>query len=240
MKSRRTGMIAACFAAGVVTTVTAAATANAAPEPAVSPVSYHASVAEGTVVVSLEHGSFTRTEAADAVRIRDAAGAELDSLPLTYLLDEQRLPIRDEISADGRTLRLTPDLATLDRRELHPVASPLENQLAMNDLINAVSIGTSVGSLIGTAIGAVLGVGVGFAVAGASCLVLSLGCVVAVLPIVSLVGGVGGLAGLVLGGGPTAAYALYQYVTALNAAPGQSIYAQHVQGKPGVPAAAGN
>ncbi|MFE3257941.1 hypothetical protein ACFXPS_00560 [Nocardia sp. NPDC059091] len=237
MKSRRAGLIAAWAAAGVAVT---AATANAAPEQPASPspVSYHANLADGGVVVSLDSGTFVETT--DAVRIRDAAGTVLDSLPLVFALDEQRLPIKDQISADGRTLRLTPDTSGLDRAALKPVASPLENQLAMNDLINTVSISTSVGSLIGTTIGAVVGVGVGFALAGASCLVLSLGCVVAVLPIVSLVGGVGGLTGLVVGGGPTTAYAIYQYITALNASPGQSIYAQNLQGKPGVPAPAGN
>ncbi|MFE3054181.1 hypothetical protein [Nocardia sp. NPDC059239] len=236
MQNRRAGLIAACAVAGVAVT---AATANAAPEQSVSPVGYHAGLTDGTVVVSLDHGTFAPA-AADAIGIRDDAGTVLDSLPLAYTIDGQRLSIRQQVSDDGRTLRLTPDAAAVDRpiaAPLTPVASPLENQLAMNDMINSVSIGTSVGSLIGTAIGAAIGLGVGFTVAGASCLVLSLGCVIAVLPIVSLVGGVGGLAGLVIGGGPAAAYAVYQYVTALNAAPGQSIYAKDLQGRPGVPAA---
>ncbi|MGW4533189.1 hypothetical protein ACWEOI_19790 [Nocardia sp. NPDC004340] len=232
MKSRRAGLIAACAVAGVAVT---GATANAAPEPAAAGVSYQATLSEGTVVVTLDHGTFAAPQA-DTVPILDSAGAVLDALPLAYSLNDQRLPLRQQISEDGRTLRLTPELANVDRNALKPVASPLENQLAMNDLINAVSIGTSVGSLVGTAIGVVLGTGVGFALAGASCVVLSLGCVVAVLPIMSLVAGVGGLAGLVIGGGPTTAYALYQYVTTLNAAPGQSIYAPNLQGKPGIPA----
>ncbi|MFE3105669.1 hypothetical protein ACFROC_34995 [Nocardia tengchongensis] len=240
MNNRRAGLIAACAVAGMAVT---AATANAAPEQSVSPVGYHAALSEGTVVVTLDHGSFAAA-AGDAVGIRDEAGAVLDSLPLIYTVDGQRLSIREQLSGDGRTLRLTPDASTLDRTALHPVsggltsvASPLENQLAMNDMINSVSIGTSVGSLIGTAVGAVIGIGVGFTLAGASCLVLSLGCVIAVMPIVTMVGGVGGLAGLVIGGGPAAAYAVYQYVTALNAAPGQSIYAKDLQGRPGLPAA---
>ncbi|MFE5286223.1 hypothetical protein ACFRAQ_14765 [Nocardia sp. NPDC056611] len=239
MKNRRANLIAACAVAGLAAT---AATANAAPEQTASPVGYHATLEQGTVVVSLDHGTFAPA-AGDAVGIRDEAGAVLDSLPLIYTIDGQRLSIREQLSGDGRTLRLTPDVAALDHAALRPiaapltsVASPLENQLAMNDMINSVSIGTSVGSLIGTAVGAVIGIGVGFTLAGASCLVLSLGCVIAVMPIVTMVGGVGGLAGLVIGGGPAAAYAVYQYVTALNAAPGQSIYAKDLQGRPGVPA----
>ncbi|MEV0466966.1 hypothetical protein AB0I30_21535 [Nocardia tengchongensis] len=240
MKNRRAGLIAACAVAGVAVTT---ATANAAPEQSVSPVGYHATLADGTVVVGLDHGTFAPV-AGDAVGIRDEAGTVLDSLPLVYTIDGRRLPIREELSGDGRTLRLTPDVSAVNHSAPAPisgpltaVASPLENQLAMNDMINAVSIGTSVGGLIGTAVGAAIGVGVGFTLAGASCLVLSLGCVIAVMPIVTLVGGVGGLAGLVIGGGPAAAYAVYQYVTALNAAPGQSIYAKDLQGRPGVPAA---
>lgn len=237
MNNRRAGLIAACAVAGVAVT---AATANAAPEQSVSPVGYHADLADGTVVVSLDHGTFAPA-AADAVGIRDEAGTVLDSLPLVYSIDGRRLSIREQLSADGRTLRLTPDVTAVNPSATAPgqltaVASPLENQLAMNDMINAVSIGTSVGGLIGTAVGAAIGIGVGFTLAGASCLVLSLGCVVAVIPIVTMVGGVGGLAGLVIGGGPAAAYAVYQYVTALNAAPGQSIYAKDLQGRPGVPA----
>ncbi|NNH69268.1 hypothetical protein HLB23_05180 [Nocardia uniformis] len=232
MKIRRAGMVAAVAAASITI---AAATANADPEQPVSPqVSYQATLSDGAVVVGLEHGTFTRAE--ETIRIRDAAGTVLDTLPLSYVIDEQQLSIREQISDDGRTLRLTPDLTAVDRTALRPVASPLENQLAMNDLINSVSIGTSVGSLIGTAIGATLGIGVGFALAGASCLVLSLGCVVAVLPIVTLVAGAGGLAGLVIAGAPNAAFAIYRYVTTLNAAPGESIYAPDLQGRAGVPA----
>ncbi|MFF0609320.1 hypothetical protein ACFYUD_11670 [Nocardia tengchongensis] len=239
MNSRRAGLLAACAVAGVAIT---AATANATPETAAPQVTYHATLSGDSVVVTLDHGTFA-TPQADSVVVRDSSGTTLDALPLAYTLDNQKLPLRQTITDDGHALRLTPDLATVDRAtlkpvaDLKPVASPLENQLAMNDLINAASIGTSVGSLVGTAIGAVLGAGVGFALAGASCVVLSLGCVVAVLPIVSLVAGVGGLAGLVIGGGPTIAYALFQYVTTLNAAPGQSIYAPNLQGKPGIPAA---
>lgn len=241
MKNRHAGLVAAIAAAGITV---ATATAHATPAPPAAPqVSYQATLSGNTVVVDLEHGTFVRAEEKNSVGIRDAAGTVLDTLPLSYTIDEQQLPIREQISADGRTLRLTPDLTAVDRSTLRPVASPLENQLAMNDLINTVSVSTSIGSLIGTAIGATLGIGVGFALAGASCLVLSLGCVVAVLPIVSLAAGVGGIAGLVIAGAPSVAFALYQYVTTLNAAPGESIYAPDLQGRPGVPAeapAAGN
>ncbi len=233
MNIRRATLTAAIAATGVIVSAT---TAGATPGTAPPPVGYHATLTDGTVITTLDNGTFAPVADQAAIAIRDAAGRVLNSLPLTFVIDGQRVPIDQQISEDGHTLRLTPRADTVDRTALQPVASPLEDQLAMNDLINAVSIGTSIGSLIGTAIGATLGIGVGLAMAGASCVVLSLGCVVAVLPIVTLAGGVGGLAGLVLGGGPTAAYALYQYVTTLRAAPGQSKYAPNLAGKPGIPA----
>ncbi|MEU6586907.1 hypothetical protein [Nocardia sp. NPDC046763] len=235
MNMRRATLTAAVLAASIATTATAAA--DTAPEAA----EFHAKLLDGAVVTTVEQGMFTLTDDKQSIAIHDAAGRTVDSLPLTFTLDGQRLPLTQQISDAGRTLRLTPNLTALDRSALRPVASPLENQLAMNDLINAVSLGTSIGSLVGTAIGAVAGIGVGIALAGASCLVLSLGCVVTVLPIVGMVGAVGGLAGLVLAGGPTAAAAAFNYWTTLRAEPGQTQYAPQVTDKPGgVPAHADN
>ncbi|WP_431972393.1 hypothetical protein [Nocardia sp. bgisy134] len=230
MRTRRP-VITALLAVFIVEV--AATPADAAPETP-EPVRYHAALSGNAVVTTLDRGVFTVAADSQSLSIRDISGQSLTSLPLTFTVDGQRLPLQHHISADGRTLTLTPETSGLRADAVRPVASPLENQLAMNDLINAVSIGTSIGSLIGTAIGAVIGVGVGFAVAGASCVVLSVGCVIAVLPIVTLVGAVGGLTGLVLGGGPTAAYALYEYVTILGTAPGESKYAEHLSAKPGV------
>ncbi|MGW5110121.1 hypothetical protein [Nocardia sp. NPDC004123] len=207
-----------------------AATAAAAPDTTAPVISYHAAAVGDSVVVTLQDGTFGLAADQRSVTVRDGLGQALDALPLAAEVDGRQLPIRPEISADARTLTLVPDVTGLVRASVQPVASPVENQLAMNDLINAVSISTSVGSLIGTAVGAVAGVGIGLAVAGASCLVLSLGCVVAVLPIVTVAGAVGGLTGLVLAGGPSAAVAAYNYVTTLNAAPGTSQYGQYATG----------
>ncbi|MEU1209384.1 hypothetical protein [Nocardia sp. NPDC005825] len=227
MRIRTCAMTAAVAAVSVVVS---AASVAAAPEAAADAVHYRTALAGNAVVAELEGGTFAMTADQASVAVRDEAGWQLDVLPLVADVDGQRVPIRPEISGDGHSLKLTPDATGVDRTALRPVASPVENQLAMNDLINAVSIGTSVGSLIGSAIGGVVGIGVGLAVSGAACLVISLGCVVAVLPIVSLVGAVGGLAGLVIGGGPTALAAAYNYFTTMNAAPGTSMYSQYVPG----------
>ncbi|RMI32782.1 hypothetical protein [Nocardia stercoris] len=228
-------LTAAAAALAAVSVIGGATTATAAPDVAAPAVNYRADLVGDTVVTTLTNGAFELSSDQQSVAVRDVAGQTVDTLPLSFTLDGQRLSLRQQIAADGHTLRLVPDLAGLDRAALRPVAAepvalPLENQLAMNDLINQVSLGTSIGSLIGTAVGAVAGIGVGFGVAGASCLVLGLGCVVAVLPIVSMVAAAGGLAGLILVGGPAAAAAAFDYWTTQQAAPGTSKYAPYVQG----------
>ncbi|WP_067805304.1 hypothetical protein [Nocardia beijingensis] len=217
------------LAALVTATVVGAGSTSADASPALpSPVTYSSSLTGDSVTTTLAGGTFALSGDGTRIEVRDTTGQVLDALPTTLRLDGQLVPIHQLISVDGSALVSTPDLESIRREDVRPVASPLENQLAMNDLINSVSIGTSIGSLVGTAIGAAIGVGVGLALAGASCVVLSLGCVVAVLPIVSLVGAVGGLTGLVVAGGPTAAVALYEYVTILRTPPGESKYAPHL------------
>ncbi|MGI5219091.1 hypothetical protein [Nocardia sp. CA-290969] len=222
----------AALAATAVVVGMSTASADPNPTPAAA-VAYQAALVDKSVVTTLDQGTFSLQHAGASVAVRNTAGEVVDTLPLTYSLDGQRLALRQEISDDGRTLTITPDTSGLNRAALRPVASPLENQLAMNDLINAVSISTSLGTLVGTAIGAIAGIGVGIVLSGAACVALSLGCIVAVLPIMSLTAGVGGIAGLIIAGGPTAAAAAFEYVTTLNAPPGTSKYAEQTQGKPG-------
>lgn len=225
--------IRTCAATAILVAASVAAgtsTVSAAPDSASSAVNYRAELIGPSVVTTLDNGAFEVAADQRSVAVRDRSGQEIDSLPLTFTIDGQQLPLLRVISADGHTLTLTPDTTALDRNALKPVASPVEDQLAMNDMLNTISLGTSVGSLIGTALGAVTGIGVGVVLAGASCLVLSLACVVTVLPTVTLVGAIGGLAGLILAGGPTAVVAAYNYFTTLNAAPGTSRFAQHLPG----------
>ncbi|WP_433563070.1 hypothetical protein ACQP1O_37605 [Nocardia sp. CA-151230] len=229
MNTRRTTALAAFTSAAVIGGLVTSVSASAAPPAAATPaVSYSATPTGDSVTTTLEGGTFTLSPDGASVLIRDVSGQLLDSLPSALRLDGHQIAIDQRISTDGRSLVSTPDWDAVRHEDIRPVAAPLENQLAMNDLINSVSIGTSIGSLIGTAIGAVVGVGVGFAVAGASCVVLSLGCALVVLPVVTLVGGVGGLVGLALGGGPTAAAALFDYFSVLRAAPGESKYAPYL------------
>ncbi|MFJ9367636.1 hypothetical protein ACIRRA_24890 [Nocardia sp. NPDC101769] len=228
MNTRRTTALAAFTSAAVIGGLVTSVSASAAPPATAPAVSYSATPTGDSVTTTLDGGTFTLSPDGASVLIRDVAGQLLDSLPTALRLDGHQIAIDQRISPDGRSLVSTPDWDAVRHEDIRPVAAPLENQLAMNDLINSVSIGSSIGSLIGTAIGAVVGVGVGFAIAGASCLVLTLGCALVVLPVVTLVGGVGGLVGLALGGGPTAAAALFDYFSVLRAAPGESKYAPYL------------
>ncbi|WP_327149463.1 hypothetical protein [Nocardia sp. NBC_01329] len=230
MRFSRSIFIAALAAGSIVS---GASTAHADPNRPEPVVSYHAALVGRSVVTTLDHGTFADTHTGGSVDIRNAAGELLDTLPVTYSLDGRALDLRRQISDDGRTLTITPDITGLDRAALRPVASPVENQLAMNDLINAVSISTSLGTLVGTALGAIAGIGIGIAVSGVACAALSLGCVVAVLPIMSLAAAAGGITGLIVAGGPISTAAAFDYITTLNAPPGTSKYAEQVQGEPG-------
>lgn len=217
-------VLAAAPAAAESVTITNSASASAKSTPV-----YRGEIVNGQVAATLEGGTFTVANDRPVVEVRDSAGHVIDIVPLQVSVDGHRVTLAQEISPEGTHLQLIPQIAPFDPA-LTAVASPVENQLAMNDLLNAVSIGTSIGSLVGMAIGGILGVAVGFILAGASCVVLTLGCVVTVLPTIGVAGAIGGLAGAVLAGGPTAAAALYEYVTTLNTAPGQSKYAPYLPG----------
>ncbi|MGF6888650.1 hypothetical protein ABIA39_007828 [Nocardia sp. GAS34] len=242
-KSLSTG-IAVTAVVMAAATMHGAGTASAAPTPAEAAAAahYQAVVQNGSVLATIDSGTFSVDDLAGVAALRGADGAVLDTVPTSYLLDGRRYSIAALVSDGGRSLRLTPQLpdARPAQPVAQPIASPLENQLAMNDLINTVSFGLSAGTLIGTIVGAVLGVGAGLAVSGAACVAISIGCVLAVVPIVTLLGGVGGLAGMALGGAPGLVAGLWNYFTTLNALPGESRYASQLPGlnPPAAPAEA--
>lgn len=100
MSIRRAALTTALLAASVVT---GTATATAAPEPAAEPVSFRANLIGDTVVTTLDHASFALAADTRSVTISDTAGRPLQVVPLSFTLDGQRLPLRQQISADGRT-----------------------------------------------------------------------------------------------------------------------------------------
>lgn len=218
--------------------VTGAGVCQAEPAHAPAKVNFTVGLVDKTVVTTLDQGTFELARSANSVVIKDNSGGTVESLPLTYTLGGLSYPVRQEISPDKRTLRLTPDTnradavpvatATADSRAmsnsgsnvtLKPIASDQENALAQQSFMNQLGIATSVGSIVGTIIGAVLGGVAGLVTALASCVAL-LACLFIGLPIFVTFATAGGIAGTVIAGGGALVSAGWDYVQTLQAAPG--------------------
>ncbi|MFE3057998.1 hypothetical protein [Nocardia sp. NPDC059239] len=178
-------------------------------------------VADGLAVTTIDAGSFQADQDGTAITVVDPAGQPAGRIPLAFALDNRRYQLQPHISADGRTLSLLPDIAGAQ-----PIASPLENQLALDDGQGKLGLAIAIGPMAGAIGGAVIGV----VVALASCVVLTIGCLLTGLPIIGVFAGAGGLAGTILGGGAAAAYAAWNYLDTLSKAPGQSQYAKDGEG----------
>ncbi|WP_327149462.1 hypothetical protein [Nocardia sp. NBC_01329] len=192
----------------------------AAAQPTTVP-ALHASVSGDSVITHLDGATFDRAGDERTVRIVDAHGQLLASLPLTFRIDDRPFTISKQISDDQRTLTLSPDLPALRRAGLEPVASPMEEQLALNqlsiDLGRDVGLGGLAGAVVGAAVGAVLGLG--------SCLVVGLACVATVPAAIAAFAAGGGVAGTLIGGAAALADSGWKYLLTRQAPPGQSPYA---------------
>ncbi|MFJ9371685.1 ammonium transporter [Nocardia sp. NPDC101769] len=212
-----------------MTLVTAAATAvgtlayaqSATAEPAPTELHLRTDVTDGWVVTTIDAGMFAVAADGRSISVVDDAGRSVAELPLAFALGDRKYNIQQAVSSDGRSLRLAPDLASAQPLA-QPVASPLENQLATTEGVTKLGMALAVGPLAGAIAGAIVGV----VVALASCAVLAVGCLLTGLPIIAVFAGAGGLVGTVVGGGAGAAYAAWNYLNTLNAAPGQSPYAK--------------
>ncbi|NKY58890.1 hypothetical protein [Nocardia flavorosea] len=102
------------------------------------------------VVTTLDTGSFRLAAGGAAVLLADAAGHTLTTLPLGVTAAGTTAPLAAAVSADGRTLTLTPEAATPARDHLAQlVADPGTEARKMHN--------AGIGALIGGGIGAVLG-----------------------------------------------------------------------------------
>ncbi|MBF6326182.1 hypothetical protein [Nocardia cyriacigeorgica] len=176
------------------------------------------------VRTTIDAGSFAVAADGNSITVSDDSGQPVGQIPLAFQLDNQRYRVQQTISGNGRTLELVPDLANAEH-----VASPLEEQLAANDSLSTLGTALMLGPLAGAIGGAVIGA----VVAVASCAVIAVGCLLAGLPIVGVFAGGGALAGTVLGGGAAAAYAAWNYLNTVMAAPGDSKYSKEGQGTNG-------
>ncbi|WP_306359998.1 hypothetical protein [Nocardia sp. CC227C] len=201
------------FAAIVTAGAMGVAAAPAAAEP---PTAHYSSVvADGSVTTTLDHATFALAADGRTVLVHDTAGREILSLPLAFELDGTVHPIRHHINDAGHTLVLTPDTGP------RPVASPLENQLALGEWAGNMTKGALVGTLGGFVLGALVGAALGLG----SCLVVGPGCLATTPAAVMAFAAGGGLLGTLTVGGVALADGLWKYVTTLHAAPGESAYA---------------
>ncbi|MGF6888649.1 hypothetical protein ABIA39_007829 [Nocardia sp. GAS34] len=194
---------------------------SASADPVAPAVNYRTDMSSGTVTTTIDAGGFVIVPDGRSVLIVDGGGNPIGQLPLAIGLADRKYEVRPHISADHRTLELSPDL-TSGRPLAQPIASPLENQLAADDALSKMAQAAAIGPLAGAAAGAILGV----VVAVASCVVLTVGCLLAGLPIIGVFAGGGGLAGTILAGLAAAGQGAWNYFGTLATAPGESQYAQ--------------
>ncbi|MEU1981608.1 hypothetical protein [Nocardia sp. NPDC019395] len=103
-----------------------------------------------SIVTTLDAGSFRLTADGAAVTLADQAGRTLTTLPLGVAAAGTTAPLAAGISADGRTLTLTPDAAT-------PAGQHIAQLVADPDTEARKMHNAGIGALIGGGIGAVLG-----------------------------------------------------------------------------------
>lgn len=208
-----TGMILRKFAAVVLPAVVAVAlgagTVHA--DTAAPSVRYETKLAGNTVETTLDGGTFRFGADNRTVDITDATGHALLTLPLALRQDGLEYPMPHQLRDNARVLELTvvKDAAKARPVPVTPVASPLENQSAMNAFATQFGLATAIGGFIGTALGA----GIGFVVGA-----LALG--VGAIPGFVTGATVGAIIGTVIAGGPTLVVAGMDLMNTLQAAPG--------------------
>ncbi|MFD6354804.1 hypothetical protein [Nocardia tengchongensis] len=193
--------------------VAAGSGAAMAEPPTVGPTVAARAVGDSVLAV-LDHALFAATSDGRGVEIRTLDGQPVLSLPTEILLDGASHPMRYRIMESGHALTLTPDLG------LKPVASPMEEQLAVNDFaanMTKIPLGSIAGAFLGAAVGAVIGLG--------SCLVVGPACLATAPAAIGTFAGVGGLLGTLVAGGAALADGVWRYLSTVNAAPGESMYA---------------
>ncbi|WP_227979276.1 hypothetical protein [Nocardia spumae] len=202
-------------------------TAHADPAPALdqSGIKYSVKLVDKTVVATLQGGTFHLAQDEKSYAVTDSHGATVVSLPTDVRVEHSDIPVKPVLKNNGTVLELTPQrtMTTDHPVVVQPIASPVENQRAMNDFSTQFGIATAVGGFVGTAIGVVVG-GVIGCVLGLP--LLGVGCI----PAAIAGAGIGGILGTIAVGGPALGIAGMDLVSTLQAAPGTSKWAQQPTG----------
>ncbi|MBF6175505.1 hypothetical protein [Nocardia blacklockiae] len=206
-------------------------------------IDYATRVVDRTIVTTLKGGTFALVDTPDlasdgqqVLELRDRAGDVALRMPLNFRVAGVPVPVRSAVRDEGRVLELTPDQpAEVDQvhplTAVRPIASPVENDRAINDFATKLAlsggIGTAIGTVLGVAVGVVLGIPIGGAI---GCAVdVATGCLPGLI-IGAVAGGIVGalgvgIIGAAIGGGPTVSTAGVEMLNTLQAPPGTTPWA---------------
>ncbi|MBJ8339476.1 ammonium transporter [Antrihabitans sp. YC3-6] len=188
--------------------------ADPASEPAPSNITYETKLVDKAVVTTLDAGVFKVASDSKTVTVNDMNGNAVVTLPLAVNLDQIAIPLNAAVKNDGKVLELTPAAPIASTKPLfvQPVASPIENQRAMETFATQFGIATAIGGFVGTAGGAIIG-GILGGIAGCATILLC-------LPGIATGAGVGAVIGTIIVGGPALVVAGIDLIGTLTAPPG--------------------
>ena len=232
----------AALAAGSLAMGFGTAHAEPAPPPQ-QQINYGVQLIGETVVTTLQGGTFDITERSETpegapiaddaakgtemVEVKDNQGNVVVSWPVDVTVGDIAVPVTPVLKNDDTVLELTPhpqeqlpaqeqttvNVITQDEAVAKDIASPAENNSAMQEFATQFGIATSVGGFVGTAIGVVVG-GITGCILGLP--LLAVGCI----PAAVAGAGVGGILGTIAVGGPALGIAGMELLNTLQAPPG--------------------
>ncbi|MBB5914098.1 hypothetical protein BJY24_002965 [Nocardia transvalensis] len=215
----RSGVVAALTVIGAL--AVGFGTAHAAPAPD-RQIGYSAAVAGETVTTELTGGTFELVDSPGAtpdaprtlVDIKDSAGVVALEFPLDFRAGGLPVPVRPVLRDGGRVLELIVEKAA--GAPVAPVASPIENDRAINDFTSKLGVAAAIGGLIGAVVGG------------------AVGCVVGIfflcVPGVVVGGVIGGALGAIAGGGPSVVANWVELMNTLQAPDGTTPWADRQDG----------
>lgn len=206
--------------------VTALATFPALAHAKPGDVAYTVNRVGNTIEIAVRNG--TLITSGGRLAVRNSAGAELISMPLSYRMEDRQFPI--DARGEGARTTLTPIRDPRRSVAVSPVEVESARMLAANQrnkwatprnrqerdnqalaLFNEqLRAGMSISSIVGAVTGFIIGGVIGCLLAGV--ITLGIGC----LPAMATFGSLGSISGLILGGGGSLIVAGVQYFQTIN------------------------
>lgn len=180
-----------------------------------------------TIVTTIDAGAFKVADDGKTVDVLDSADKVIVTLPLSFNLGGLNFPYEQNVTDNGKTLRLVPQVdltkASANSRSIGAtqVASTEENLIAQQTFASQLGIATAIGGFTGTIVGAGIG-----CIIGGTPVALAIPLAVATCLGGAVVGaGIGSIVGTISAGGPTLVVAGIDLINTLQAAPGTSKFA---------------